>query len=81
MYEHPFTLQESIIRVGQVPGLLKHPWFGRRMMDARNFDPTAGNINDKQDKEPRQASLCPSLHRKEITGRDALPVRADEGLP
>jgi hypothetical protein len=25
MYEHSFTLEESIIRVGQVAGLLKHP--------------------------------------------------------
>ena len=42
MYEHSFALEESVISVSKVAGLLEHPLLVRGVIDARDFDPTAG---------------------------------------
>ncbi len=81
MYEHPFTLEESVVVVGQVAGLLQHPWFSRCMMDAYNLYPSRGQFDYEEDKEPCQARTRPCFQGEKITGCDTLPVRAEEVLP
>ena len=51
------------------------------MVDTSNLYSPGGHLDYEEDKESCQASRGPSLHAKEIAGCDALPVRADEGLP
>ncbi len=74
MNEDAFTLEESILGVSQVPGLLKHPRLSWGMMDAGNLYSSGGQLNYKENKESCQAGSRPGFHRKEIAGPDTFPV-------
>ena len=48
------------------------------MMDAGKFYSSGGQLDYEEDKESCQACPRPGLQREEVTGSDALAVRADE---
>ena len=74
-------VQKPIDRIGEIPGHLFHPCFLRIGGTTGEVNPTTGDLHDEQQVERYQPALRPHLDRREIDGRQDVPVRLEKGRP
>ena len=51
MDEELFTFQDPMVRVSEVPRLLKHPFLVRRFINTGYLDPARGKVDSKEHEE------------------------------
>src|SRR5215469_13556662 len=77
----PFSGQDSVLRIREIPGNLAHPQPVRRPCDPGNFHLACSQVDEEQHHEPLQTSPGPHFHSEEIRGHNHLPMPAQELLP
>jgi len=74
-------VRKPVRDVEEVPGGLQHPSTMRLADNASDLDATRLKRDYEQEVEARQAGPGKNLDREEVTGRDGIPMRAQESLP
>ena len=77
----PFSDQNSVLRIREIPGNLAHPQSVRRLCDPGNFHLPCIQVDEEQHHEPLQTSPGPHFYREEIRGHNHLPMTAQKLLP
>jgi hypothetical protein len=73
--------KEWLVGIGEITRHLQHPLLVRMRCDARDLHCAASQIKKEQNIVGYQAAQGKDFDREEVSGRDTLPVRLEEGRP
>src|SRR5262249_60790762 len=73
--------QESVARIGQVPGELRHPRAVRLRRDPGDLHHASLQLYDEEDDVADQAVQRQHLDGEEVGRREAVPMHGEEGFP
>src|ERR1035441_5460031 len=76
----PFSCQDSLLCIREIPGDLAHPQSVRHLRDARDLQLPRRQVDEEQNDKPPQPSPGPHLHGEEIRGHDQLPMPAQKQI-
>ncbi len=81
MQKETLPAQATIIGIGPLATALDDPGAVRLADNAGDLHPSRCEIDDEQDREARQPTSGPHLHREEIRGGEDVSMRAEKLLP
>ena len=81
MDEVASSVQESILRIGEIARHLLHPFSIRLLANPGNLNSARLEVDDKEHEISDQASPREHLDAEEIRGRDGTPMGLQKGLP
>ena len=73
--------KEPILRIGQVPGHLRHEGPVGRRREARNVSPSGLQIDEEENVVSGEPERRPHFCREEVHASYLAPMRAQEGSP
>jgi hypothetical protein len=79
--EAPFSIQDSLLRIREIPRDLAHPQSVPHQHDARDLHLPRTQLDEEQNHKPPQPSPGPHFHGEEIGCYNQLPMSAQKLLP
>ena len=81
MNQVSFSIQDTLLHIGEIPSDLAHPQSVRHLRDARDLHLPRRQVDEEQNDKPLQSSPGPRFHGEEVGGHKQLPMPAQKLLP